>query len=104
MLAKLSQTVSLPQNVKLYRSIGDILIRGNSLERVEQMAAAAQQALHKAEVEMAPKKCEGLSRELKFLSTWWTGGSVVILPYILRKWNICKCPILKESNSSLWIL
>lgn len=70
MFAELSQTVSLSQNVKLYRSIGDILIRGNSLEKVGQMAAAVQQALWEAEVEMAPKKCQGPSRELKFLSTW----------------------------------
>lgn len=76
MFAELSQTVSLPQNVKLHRSIGDTLIRGNSLEKVGQTAATAQQALHKAEVEMAPEKCQEPSRELKFLSTWWTGGSV----------------------------
>lgn len=79
MFAELSQTVSLPQNVKLYRSIGDIIIRGNSLEKVGQTAATAQQALHKAEVEMAPEKCQEPSRELKFLSTWWTGGSVRFL-------------------------
>lgn len=72
MLAELS--VSLPQNEKLYRSIGDILIRGNYLEKVEQTAATAQQALHKAEVEMAPKNCQGPSREFKFLRTWWTRG------------------------------
>lgn len=94
--AELLQTVSLPQNVKLYRSRGDILIRRNSLEKVGQMAAAAQQALHKAKAEMAPEKCQGPSRELKFLSTWWTGGSMVISPYILRKIEHLQMPHSKN--------
>lgn len=49
MFAELLQTVSLSENVKLYRSIGDILIRGNS-----------------PEVEMAPEKSQESSTELKF--------------------------------------
>ncbi|KAF1436928.1 hypothetical protein FQV07_0003273, partial [Pygoscelis papua] len=38
-LAELLQTVSLPQDVKLYQYIDDILIGGTSLEKVGEAAA-----------------------------------------------------------------
>lgn len=60
------------------------------------MAAAEQQALWKAEVEMAPKTFKGPSKELRFLSTWWTGDSVMILPCILRKTEHLQMPHSKK--------
>lgn len=33
---------------------------------------------YKAEVEVAPEKCQGPSREVQFLGTWWTARSVVV--------------------------
>ncbi|KAF1415404.1 hypothetical protein FQV23_0004125, partial [Spheniscus humboldti] len=62
-LAELLQTVSLPQDVKLYQYIDDILIRGTSPEKV---AAAVWQVLYKAEVEVPPEKWQGSSKEVKF--------------------------------------
>ncbi|KAF1528671.1 hypothetical protein FQV19_0014696, partial [Eudyptula minor] len=44
-LAELLQTVSLPQEVKLYQYIDDILIGGTSPEKVGEAAAAVWQAL-----------------------------------------------------------
>ncbi|KFQ84228.1 hypothetical protein N337_05940, partial [Phoenicopterus ruber ruber] len=84
-LAELLQTVPLPQNVKLYQYIEDILIGGNSPEEAGEAAAAVWQALHDAEVEILPEKCQGPSKEVKFLGTWWIAGSAVIPPDTLRK-------------------
>ncbi|KAK4810621.1 hypothetical protein QYF61_007358 [Mycteria americana] len=84
-LAELLQTVSLPQEVKLYQYIDDILIGGTSPEKVGEAAAAVWQALNKAEIEIPPGKCQGPSKEVKFLGTWWIAGSAVIPPDTLRK-------------------
>ncbi|XP_074991081.1 uncharacterized protein LOC142074382 [Calonectris borealis] len=64
-LAELLQTASLPQNVKLYQYIDDILIGGDSSEEVGEAATAVRQALHKAEIEIPPEKCQGPSTEEK---------------------------------------
>ncbi|KAK4828000.1 hypothetical protein QYF61_022777, partial [Mycteria americana] len=61
-LAELLQTVSLPQEVKLYQYIDDILIGGTSPEKVGEAAAAVWQALNKAEIEIPPGKCQGPSK------------------------------------------
>ncbi|KAK4806382.1 hypothetical protein QYF61_016232 [Mycteria americana] len=65
-LAELLQTVSLPQEVKLYHYIDDILMGGASPEKVGKAAAAVGQALHKAEIEIPPGKCQGPSKEVEF--------------------------------------
>ncbi|KFV97971.1 hypothetical protein N327_00594, partial [Fulmarus glacialis] len=79
-LAELLETVSLPQDVKLYQYIDDILIGGTSPEKVGEAAAAVWQALHKAEVEIPPEICQEPSREVKVLGTQWIAGSAAILP------------------------
>ncbi|KFV91716.1 hypothetical protein N327_02237, partial [Fulmarus glacialis] len=82
-LAQLLQTISLPQGVKLYQYIDDILIGGTSPEKVGEAAAAVWQALYKAEVEVPPKKCQG--PKVKFLGTWWMAGSAAIPQDTLSK-------------------
>ncbi|KFV46430.1 hypothetical protein N328_00890, partial [Gavia stellata] len=77
-LAELLQTVSLPQDVKLYQYINYILMGGTSPEKVGEAAASVRQALHKAEVEIPPEKCQGPGREVKFLGTWWIAGNAAI--------------------------
>lgn len=67
-LAELLQTVSFPQHVKLYHYRDDILTGGTSPEMVGKAGAAVQHALHKAEVEILPEKCQ--EPEVKFLGTW----------------------------------
>ena len=84
-LAELLQTVSLPQDVKLYQYIDDIQIRGTSPEKVGEVAAAVWQALYRAEVEVLPEQCQGPRREVKFLGTWWITGSAAILLDTLSK-------------------
>ncbi|KFQ68585.1 hypothetical protein N335_04301, partial [Phaethon lepturus] len=84
-LAELLQTLSLPQDVKLYQYIDDILIKGISSEKVGEAALAIWQVLQQAEVEDPPEKCQGPSREVKFLGTWWIVGSAAIPPDTLNK-------------------
>ncbi|KFM05013.1 hypothetical protein AS27_15658, partial [Aptenodytes forsteri] len=84
-LAELLQAVLLPQEVKLCQYIDDILIGGTSPEKVGEAAAAVWQALNKAEIEIPPGKCQGPSKEVKFLGTWWIAGSAAIPPDTLRK-------------------
>ncbi|KFP67937.1 hypothetical protein N322_00831, partial [Cariama cristata] len=91
-LAELLQTVSLPQDVKLYQYIDDVLIRGTSSEKVGKAAAAVWQAVYKSEIEVPPGKCQGPSSEVKFLGTWWIAGSVVILLDTLSKTEQLQMP------------
>ncbi|KAF1407180.1 Retrovirus-related Pol polyprotein from transposon 17.6, partial [Spheniscus mendiculus] len=95
-LAELLQTVSLPQEVKLYQYIDDILIGGTSPEKVGEAAAAVWQALNKAEIKIPPRKCQGSSKEVKFLGTWWIAGNAAIPPDTLRKIEELQMPQLKE--------
>ena len=64
--------------MKLYQYIDDIVIGGISPEKLGEVAAAVWQALTKAVVEVPPEKCQGPSREVKFLGTWWTADSAAI--------------------------
>lgn len=84
-LAELLQTVPFPPDMKLYQYIGDILIGGTFPEKVGEVVAAVWQALHEAEVESSPEKCQGPSREIKFLGTWWRADNAVIPPDTLSK-------------------
>ncbi|KAF1669760.1 Transposon Tf2-6 polyprotein, partial [Pygoscelis papua] len=93
-LAELLQTVSLPQEVKLYQYIDDILIGGTSPEKVGEAAAAVWQALNKAEIEIPPGKCQGPSKEVIFLGTWWIAGNAAIPPDTLRKIEELQMPQL----------
>jgi len=68
-LAELLQTVSLPQDVKLYQHTGDILIEGTSPDRVGEVAAALRRALDGSEIEIPPANCQGLSKEVEFLGS-----------------------------------
>lgn len=63
--------------MKLFQHI-DILIGGTSPHKVGEEGAAMWQALQKAEVEAAPEKCQGPSREVQFLGTWWIASSVAV--------------------------
>lgn len=45
-LANLLQTIPLPQDVKLYQYIDDILTGGTNPERMREVAAVVWQALH----------------------------------------------------------
>lgn len=47
--------------------------------------AAVWQTLNKAEIEIPHRKCQGPSKEGKFLGTWCVTGSAVIPPDTLRK-------------------
>ena len=58
-LAELLQTVSFPQDVKLYQYRDDILMGGTSSEKVGEAAPAVRQALNKAQIEIPPGKCQG---------------------------------------------
>ena len=101
-LAELLQSVSLPQDVKLYQDIDDILIGGASPERVgEAPAAAAWQTLHKAEVEIPPKKCQGPSGEVKVLGTWWIAGSAAIPSDTLSKTERLQMPQSRKEVQQL---
>ncbi|KAK4807063.1 hypothetical protein QYF61_018404 [Mycteria americana] len=100
-LAELLQTVSLPQEVKLYQYIDDILIGGTSPEKVGEAAAAVWQALNKAEIEIPPGKCQGPSKEVKFLGTWWIAGSAVIPPDTLRKIEELQMPQSRKELQQL---
>ncbi|KAK4807214.1 hypothetical protein QYF61_024334 [Mycteria americana] len=84
-MAELLQTVSIPPEVKLYQYIDDILIEGDSPEPVGQATAAVWQALYNAEVKVSHNKCQGPSREVKFLGTWWVAGSAAIPPDTLNE-------------------
>lgn len=55
--------------MKLYQYIDDTLIEGGSHEKVGE-AAAIWEALQEEEIEILPEKCQGPSKETKFLSTW----------------------------------
>ncbi|KAK4806990.1 hypothetical protein QYF61_000319 [Mycteria americana] len=100
-LAELLQTVSLPREVKLYQYIDDILIGGTSPEKVGEAAAAVWQALNKAEIEIPPGKCQGPSKEVKFLGTWWIAGSAVIPPDTLRKIKELQMPQSRKELQQL---
>ncbi|KAK4811160.1 hypothetical protein QYF61_019791 [Mycteria americana] len=75
-LAELLQTVSLPQEVKLYQYIDDILIGGTSPEKVGEAAAAVWQALNKAEIEIPPGKCQGPTCGQRTLEWPWSQARV----------------------------
>lgn len=77
-LAELLQTVPLPEGVKSYQHIEDILTGGTSPERARAAAAAVWQTLHTANIEIPPEKCQGPSGEVKFLGTWWIAGSAAV--------------------------
>ncbi|KFW09677.1 hypothetical protein N327_06301, partial [Fulmarus glacialis] len=100
-LAELLQTVSLPQNVKLYQYIDDILIGGDSSEEVREAATAVWQVLHNAEIEIPPEKCQGPSKEAKFLGTWWIAGSATIPPDTLRKIERLQAPQSRKGLQQL---
>uniref|UniRef100_A0A8C3K9U4 ribonuclease H n=1 Tax=Calidris pygmaea TaxID=425635 RepID=A0A8C3K9U4_9CHAR len=100
-LAELLQSVSLPQDVKLYQYIDDILIGGTSPETVGEAAAAVWQTLNKAEIEVPPGKCQGPSKEVKFLGTCWIAGSAVIPPDTLRKIEELQMPQSKKELQQL---
>ena len=100
-LAGLLHTVSLPQDVKVYQYTDDILIGGTSPEKVGEVAAAVWQALNKAEIEIPPGKCQGPSKEVKFLGTWWIAGSAVIPPDTLRKIEELQMPQSRKELQQL---
>ncbi|KAF1560706.1 UNVERIFIED_CONTAM: Transposon Tf2-9 polyprotein, partial [Eudyptes pachyrhynchus] len=100
-LAELLQTVSFPQEVKLYQYIDDILIGGTSPEKVGEAAAAEWQALNKAEIEIPPGKCQGPSKEVKFLGTWWIADSAMIPPDTLRKIEELQMPPSRKELQQL---
>ncbi|NXJ72226.1 TF211 protein, partial [Rostratula benghalensis] len=99
-LAELLQSVSLPQDVKLYQYIDNIidniLIGGTSPETVGQAAAAVWQVLNKADIEVPPGKCQGPSKEIKILGTCWIAGSTVIPLDTLRKIEELQMPQSKK--------
>ncbi|NXC78620.1 POL3 protein, partial [Anhinga anhinga] len=107
-LAELLQIVSLLQDVKLFqwsthhKYIDDILIGVSSPEKVGEAAAAAVwQALYKAEVEVLPEKCQGPSREVKFLGAWYIAGSAAIPPDTLSKIEQLQMPQSKNELQQL---
>ena len=77
------------------------LTRGTSPEKVREAATAAWQALDKAEVEIPPEKCQGPSREVKFLGTWWSAGSTAILPDTLSKIEQLQMPRSRKELQQL---
>ena len=87
--------------MKLYQYTDDILIGGTSPEKVGEVAAAVWQALNKAEIEIPPVKCQGLSKEVKFLGTWWIAGSAVIPPDTLRKIEELQMPQSRKELQQL---
>lgn len=62
----------------------NVLTGGDSPDGVGEAATAVWQALHDAEVEVPPEKCQKPSREVELLSTWWIAGSAEIPPDTLR--------------------
>lgn len=54
--------------MKLYQYIDDTLIERDSQEKVGE-AAAVMEALHEAEIEIPPEKCQGPSKEIKIWGT-----------------------------------
>ncbi|KFM08935.1 hypothetical protein AS27_14727, partial [Aptenodytes forsteri] len=100
-LAELLQTVSLPQDVKLYQYIDDILIGGTSPEKVGAAVAAVRQALNKAEIEIPPRKCQEPSKEVKFLGIWCIAGSAVIPPCTLGKIKELQMPQSRKELQQL---
>ncbi|KAK4828563.1 hypothetical protein QYF61_027532 [Mycteria americana] len=94
-------TVSLSQEVKLYQYIDDILIGGTSPEKVGEAAAAVWQALNKAEIYIPPRTCQGPSKEVIFLGTWWIAGSAVIPPDTLRKIEELQMPQSRKELQQL---
>ncbi|KAF1399496.1 hypothetical protein FQV22_0012689, partial [Spheniscus magellanicus] len=64
-LAELLQTVSLPQDVKLYQYIDDILIGGTSPEKMGEAAAAAK----KEQLQM-PQSSKELQQLMGTLGYW----------------------------------
>ncbi|NXA44331.1 TF29 protein, partial [Eudromia elegans] len=100
-LAELLQKVSLPPDVKLYQYIDDILIGGDSPEKVGKVAKAVWQTLLEADIEVPPGKCQGPSKEVKFLGTWWIAGSAVIPPDTLRKIEELQMPQSRKELQQL---
>ena len=100
-LAELLQTVSLPADVKLYQYIDDILIGGPSPDKVGEVAATVWQTLHEAKIEIPPEKCQGPSKEVKFLGTWWIAGSAAIPPDTLNKIEQSEMPQSKKELQQL---
>lgn len=68
-LVELFLTVSLPQNVRLYQYVDNILIGGDFPKKIGEAATALWEALHKAEVEIPSGTCQGARREVKFRGT-----------------------------------
>lgn len=71
--------------MKLYQYLDDILIGGTFPEKVGEAAAAVWQTLNKAEIEIPHRKCQGPSKQGKFVGTWCLTGSAVIPPDTTRK-------------------
>ncbi|NXA44306.1 POLY protein, partial [Eudromia elegans] len=84
-LAELLQKVSLPQDVRLYQYIDDVLIGGDSPEKVGKVAKAVWQILLEADREVPAEKCQGPSKGVQFVGTWWRAGGAVIPPDTLGK-------------------
>ena len=101
-LAELLQTVSLPQDVKLYQYIDDILIGGISPETVGEVAAVpVRLALHEAEAEIPPEECQRPAKEVKFLGTWWIAGSAAIPSDTLSKIEQLQIPQSRKELQQL---
>ncbi|KAF1437457.1 Retrovirus-related Pol polyprotein from transposon 17.6, partial [Spheniscus demersus] len=81
--------------------IDDSIVWGNTAGEVFEKGKEIVQILLKAEVEVPPEKCQGPSREVKFLGTWWIAGSAAIPPDTLSKIEQLQMPQFRKELQQL---
>ncbi|NXH46543.1 TF29 protein, partial [Dicaeum eximium] len=96
-LAEVLQQIKIQEGVKIYQYIDDVLA-GWGGEEKNAVRIAAQDTWNKlSEVGIVPStKCQGPSKEVRFLGTWWVEGQVVIPDETITKSDTVPAPMTKR--------
>ncbi|NXJ44450.1 POL3 protein, partial [Ciconia maguari] len=76
--ASLLDTVGVPPGVHIYQYVDDILVSGDSKDKVGQVAGAIWNLLTKNGLDIPPSKCQGPGQEDKFLGANWIAGATAV--------------------------
>ncbi|NXH81120.1 POL5 protein, partial [Edolisoma coerulescens] len=96
MLAEILQEIKIQEGVQLYQYIDDVLVGGKEESTVRLTAQDIWNKVSEEGIEVPSAKCQGPSKEVKFLGTWWVTGQAVIPDEIITKLDAIPTPTTKK--------